>query len=254
MIDTHCHLTDPRLYDQLQAVLDRAHTAGVDGMITIGTGIADAELAIRLCREHPAVHCCIGIHPNYVHQADLPDVERLGALQRDPSVLGLGEMGLDYHYNFAPRDRQRLFFEAQLQLAADLNRAVVIHCRDAVDDTLAILAQFPTIRAVFHCFTGTSDEARRIVDRGFLLGFTGPVTFKKSDDLRQAVRQAPLEAILVETDAPYLSPEPVRKIKTNEPAFVMHTAATVASLKQVELPELEHQVLENVHRLFGRGF
>lgn len=252
MIDTHCHLTDPRLFGQLDEVIDRARAAGVERIITIGTDLDDARAAIALCQGRRNIYCCIGIHPNHSHQAQLEQVEHLRDLQRDPSVVALGEMGLDYHYDFAPRRRQQQFFEAQLQLASELKRAVVLHCREAVDDTLAMLGAFPEVPAVFHCFTGASSEARRILDRGYLLGFTGPVTFKKSDDLREAVRLTPLDRLLVETDAPYLSPEPLRKIKTNEPAFVMHTAQVVAALKQVEVAELGHHVLENAQRLFER--
>lgn len=253
MIDTHCHLTDPRLAEQLELVLEHARQSGVDTIITIGTGIDDARDAIALCHVHPELRCCIGIHPNESHHAQLSDVALLRELQSDPSVLGIGEIGLDYHYDFVPRDRQKRFFEAQLQLAADLNRSVALHCREAIDDALDILRQFSTVSAVFHSFTGTPDEARRIIDRGYFLGFTGPVTFKKSDQLRAAVTLTPLDRILVETDAPYLSPVPVRKIKTNEPAFVMHTAGVVASLKQVSLPELSAQVRSNVEHLFGRS-
>src|SRR5262249_48629724 len=158
--------------------------------------------------------CVVGIHPNYCHEIEFESIEQLRNLQTDPNVIALGEMGLDYHYNFADRARQKKFFEAQLQLAAALNRPVVIHCREAVDDTLATLRAFPSISAIFPCFTGSVDEARRILDAGYLLGFTGPITFKKSDDLREAVRITPHDRLLVETDAPYLSPEPMRKVKT----------------------------------------
>jgi TatD DNase family protein len=159
-------------------------------------------------------------------------------------------MGLDYHYDFADRARQQRFFEAQLSLAAELKRPVIIHCRDAVDDTLAILRGFPTVTAVFHCFTGTSEEASRIVDAGYLLGFTGAVTFKKSDDLREAVRRTPRDRLLVETDAPYLSPEPVRKQKVNEPAFVLHVAETIAQIWGVDVEEVDRATTANVERFF----
>src|SRR5690349_12617520 len=250
MIDSHCHLTDPRLFEQLDAVLSRAAAAGVTRMITVGTNPADDAAAIAVCRGRENVRCTVGVHPNYCHEVDFAEVPRLRELQRDPSVVALGEMGLDYHYDFADRARQRQFFEAQLQLAAELGRPVVIHCREAVDDTLAILRNFASVPAVFHCFTGTSGEATRIVDAGHLLGFTGVVTFKKNDDLRAAVRATPRDRLLVETDAPYLSPEPVRKQKTNEPAFVMHTAAVVAQEWGVSLQELDAITTANTLRFF----
>jgi TatD DNase family protein len=249
MIDSHCHLTDPRLAAQLPQVLQRAAEAGVHRMITIGTGLEDARAAIELCKKLDNVRCAVGIHPNYSADADVSHVEQLRALQGDPTVLAIGEMGLDYHYDRAPHDHQRRIFEAQLHLAAQVNKPVVVHCREAVDDTLAILrdAQVP---ALFHCFTGTADEAARVVDAGYFLGFTGPVTYKKNDELRSVVRNTPLDRLLVETDAPYLTPEPVRKIKTNEPAFVMHTARVVAEIKGIPLNELDRATTINVSRFF----
>jgi TatD DNase family protein len=250
MIDSHCHLTDPRLFEQFDGVLSRAAAAGVTRMITVGTHPADDAAAIAVCRGRENLRCTVGVHPNYCHEVDFAEVPRLRELQLDPSVVALGEMGLDYHHNFADRARQRQFFEAQMQLAAEVDRAVVIHCREAVDDTLALMRDFPSVPAVFHCFTGTSDEARRIIEAGHLLGFTGVVTFKKNDDLRAAVRLTPRDRLLVETDAPYLTPEPMRKQKTNEPSFVVHTAAVVAKEWGVSLEELDAITTQNTLRFF----
>jgi TatD DNase family protein len=251
MIDSHCHLTDPRLGSQLADVLERARAAGVGRMVTIGTDLADAEQAIALCRQHDNVRCAIGIHPNYTHEADLSDLPKLRELQSDPSVLALGEMGLDYHHKFSPRERQLAFFEPQLQMAKELGRPVVIHSREATDDTLAVMRQFPTVRAVFHCFTGTPGEARKILDAGYYLGFTGAATFKNADGVREAVALTPTDRLLVETDAPYLTPEPMRKQKTNEPALVVHVAAAVAKVKGLSVEEVDRLTTENVGRLFG---
>ncbi len=142
-------------------------------------------------------------------------------------------------------------FEAQIQLAKEVNKPIVIHCREAVDDTLAVLREFAGVPAVFHCFTGTTDEARRILDAGYLLGFTGPITFRKNDALRDVVKLTPTDRLLVETDAPYLSPEPVRKVKTNEPAFVTHTARMVAQIKQLAAEDVDRMTTENTCRFFG---
>ena len=251
MIDSHCHLTDPRLFEQLDQVLDRARASGVARIITIGTSILDAIAAIDACRSHPNVRCAIGIHPNYSHEAQPEDVEKLRELQRDPSVVALGEMGLDYFHHFADRQIQRKFFEAQLALATELNRPIVIHSREAIDDTLAILKHFPAVRAVFHSFTGTLDESARIIEAGYLLGFTGPITFKKNDALREVVKRTPHDRLLVETDAPYLTPEPMRKQKTNEPAMVVHTAKVVAEQWGVSVDEVDRVTTENVERFFG---
>ena len=253
MIDTHCHLTDDRLGSQLEGVLSRARAAGVNRFITIGTGLADDEAAITLCRGRDDVRCAIGVHPNYSHEAEVSDLPRLRDLQRDPSVVALGEMGLDYHHHFAPRAKQFQFFEPQLALAAELNRPVVIHCREATDDCLAVMRGFPTVRAVFHCFTGSPGEARQILDAGYLLGFTGAITFKKNDALREAVSLTPVDRLLVETDAPYLTPEPHRSQKTNEPAMVSYVAATVARVKELSLEEVDRLTTGNATRFFGWG-
>jgi TatD DNase family protein len=250
MIDSHCHLTDPRLGRQLDSVLERAGTAGVARMITIGTDIDDALKCVELCRAIPDVRCAVGIHPNHCHEVPPEDLPRLEHLQADPAVVALGEMGLDYHHRFAPRPRQHEFFQFQLQLAARLKRPIVIHCREAIDDCIAILRGFPTLEGVFHCFTGSPYEAKKILDAGYHVGFTGAVTFKKNDELRKACGLVPLDRLLVETDAPYLSPEPVRSEKTNEPSFVMHVARVVARVRGVSLEELDRLTTENVQRLF----
>jgi TatD DNase family protein len=230
-------------------VLLRASQAGVERMVTIATDVEDARAAIALCRRHPQIRCAIGIHPNYAHQQRIEDVQVLSELQSDAAVVALGEMGLDYFHRFCPVARQREFFIAQLALAEKLNRPVVIHSREAIDDTLAIMRDFPRVRAVFHSFTGSSQQARRVIEQGYLIGFTGPVTFKKNDALRAVVEACPVDRILVETDAPYLTPEPMRKQKTNEPSMVVHTARVVA-----ELHRLSYEAFRDVHRRTAEGF
>lgn len=234
-------------------MLARAAGAGVVRMVTIGTDLEDAMRCIELCRAIPNVRCAIGVHPNHCGQVPIEDLPRLRQLQSDPSVVALGEMGLDYHHHFAPVDRQRHVFEFQLELAAELNRPIVIHSREATDDTLAILRGFPRVPAVFHCFTGSVEEARKILDAGYLLGFTGAATFKKSDEIRQTIALAPMDRILVETDSPYLTPEPMRKQKTNEPALVVHVAATVAHMKRVSIEEIDQITSANAAAFYGWG-
>jgi TatD DNase family protein len=249
MIDTHCHLTDPRLGQQLDGVLQRAATAGVHRMITIGTGLEDSAEAAAVCRDRPSLRCAVGVHPNYSQDVTLDELPQLRGLAAHPSVVALGEMGLDYHYD-TPKAHQAAVFETQLQLAAELNKPVVIHCREAMDDCLAIMKQFPAIPADFHCFTGTPDEARRVLDAGYLIGLTGVVTFKNSPHLRDIARFIPADRLLVETDAPYLSPEPMRKQKVNEPAFVVHVAARIAQERNVSIEEIDRLTTENALRFF----
>jgi TatD DNase family protein len=253
MIDSHCHLTDPRLHEQLDAVLSRAADAGVTRMISIGTNVPDDRGVIELCRGRANLRCAIGVHPNYCHEAKIEDVAELRELQRDRSVVALGEMGLDYFHKFADRATQVRFFEAQLAVAQEQNRPVVIHSRESVDDSLAILRNVASVPAVFHCFTGTSAEAKRIIDAGYLLGFTGAVTFKKNDELREAARLAPRDRVIVETDAPYLTPEPMRKVKTNEPSFVVHVVTTIAQAWGVGVEEVDRITTANVEQFFGWG-
>lgn len=250
MIDTHCHLTDPRLFSQLEAVLARAATAGVHRLITIGTNLDDDQAVLAVCENRPNLRCAIGIHPNYVTPEARDRVSLLRGLLHHPAVVALGEMGLDYHYDDVPRDLQRDIFQAQLVIAQEAGLPVVIHSRESADDTLAILADFPAIPAVFHCFTGTAEEARRIADRGYCIGFTGPVTFKKNDELRAIAAAVPDDQILVETDAPYLSPEPLRKQKTCEPAFVIHTAAVIAQQRNMTIEAFDALTTANAARLF----
>lgn len=251
MIDTHCHLTEPRLREQIDDVLTRCTDAGVREMVTIATGIGDAHAAIELCAKYANIRCAIGVHPNHSHDVQPAQaIEKLRKLQENDSVVAIGEMGLDYHYGDQFYLEQELIFKEQMRLAREVNKPVVIHCRDAVDDTLEIMRDFADVPAVFHCFTGTREEATRIIDAGYLLGFTGVITFKKNDELREVVRQTPIDRILVETDAPYLTPEPVRKIKTNEPSFVVHTARAVAAIKGVSYEEVDRLTTENARRFY----
>ena len=252
MVDTHCHLTDPRLFSQLEEVVLRARSVGVARMITVGTDLGDARAAIDLCRGRAdAVRCSVGIHPNYSQEASVSDVARLRELQGEPCVVALGEMGLDYFHQFADRGHQRRIFEAQLALAGELGRSIVIHSREAIEDTLEVMRGFAPGRAVFHCFTGTAAAAERILAAGFWISFTGPVTYKKNDALRDVVRMVPMDRLMVETDAPYLSPEPMRGQKVNEPALVMHTARRVAEVKGISVEELDRITSGNATSFFG---
>lgn len=251
MIDSHCHLTYEQLSSQLDAVLARAQAVGVTRMITIGTSVADSRLGVALCQAREQIRSVVGIHPHHAAEATAADLAALEELQRQPVVLALGEMGLDYHYDFSPRDRQREVFLGQLELARRYHRPLVIHCREAIDDCLAILKDYPDLPALFHCFTGHFDEARRILDAGFLLGFTGVLTFKRSDELREVARMAPADRIVLETDSPYLAPEPLRRQKVNEPALIVHTARVLAQVRGTSVEEIDRVTSENVARFFG---
>ena len=222
----------------------------VTQMVTIGTTPDDGRAAISLCERYPQVRCAIGVHPNHSHEVGDEAIEELRQLAASPTVVALGEMGLDYFHQYADRKRQRRFFEAQLALAVELGKPVVIHSREAIDDSLAILRNFAGVRCVFHCFTGSIAECDAITATGHYVGFTGPITFKKNDLLRECVRRVPADRLLIETDAPYLSPEPVRSQKTNEPAFVAHTLAKVAEVRGILVREADALTAENTKRFY----
>jgi len=252
MVDSHCHLTDPRLFEQLSAVLERAAAAGVSNIVTIGTHPADWEAALAVTVGRPNIRCAVGAHPNHCHEIEFELLERLRQYVDSPAVAALGEMGLDYHHQFAGRELQAKYFQAQLELARNANLPVVIHCREAVDDCLSILAAFSGVRAVFHCFTGNQQEARRIWDAGYLTGFTGVLTFRNGQPLREIAAEAPADRILVETDAPYLTPEPMSRQKVNEPALVVYTATVLAAARKISLEQLDELTTKNAMR-FYRG-
>lgn len=251
MIDSHCHLTYEPLAGQLQDVLRRAGAAGVGGILTIGTTIDDSRAASTLAMTHDNVACAVGVHPSHAHEAPADVATALADLVGEPGVVAVGETGIDLYHDTTHVDRQRLVFIEQMRLAQQVGKPIVIHSRNAVDECLAVMADFPDVPAVFHCFTGTMSEADRVLDRGHYLGFTGPVTYKKSHELREIVRRVPADRLLVETDAPYLSPEPMRGKFPNEPAWVMHTAAAVAEVRGVAIEEIDRLTTANCRNLFG---
>jgi TatD DNase family protein len=242
MVDSHCHLDGERFVHDLEAVLDRAHAAGVERMLSIGTGDGPPgiECALEIAVKHATVFATVGVHP---HDADKYDGEvgkRLAILLSEPKVLALGEIGLDFHYEHSPRDVQKAAFIEQMQIAADARRPIIIHTREAWPDTFALLERYwrPTgLGGIMHCFSGGPGEAQRCLDLGFHLSFAGIVTFPKSLDIQAACHTCPDDRLLIETDAPFLAPVPFRG-KRNEPAYVAHTAAKVAELRGVDISEI----------------
>ena len=251
MIDTHCHLSYPPLFDRLDDVLAHARAVGVGHLITIGTRLADSLTCRDLAVKYAQISCAVGIHPHHAAETSIADLDQIIAMFADDHVCAAGEMGLDYHYDFSPREQQLTAFERQVAGAKAAGKPVVIHSRESIDDCLAILKSSGTSAGVFHCFTGQVDEARKILDAGFYLGFTGIITFKKSDDLREIVKMVPGDRLLIETDAPYLAPEPFRRQKTNEPSLIVHTFRKAAELRGVSQSDFTAQTSANAARLFG---
>ena len=235
MIDSHCHLDSAEYDADRDAVIERALAAGVDYMMAIGTGNGppDLEAGIRLAEKHPAFFATVGIHPHDAGKANAGDFKRISDLLAHPKVLAVGEIGLDYHYDFSPRDVQKSAFIQQMESAARAKKPIVIHTREAWDDTLTLIEQHWTphgIGGIMHCFSGGPEEARRALDLGFYLSFGGIVTFPKALAVQEAAKSTPGDRILLETDAPYLAPVPKRG-KRNEPSLMVHTARKVADLR-----------------------
>lgn len=254
LIDSHCHLTFPELRGPIGEVMARASEAGVERMISIGTDVADVAAALELAAAYPErVFVGAGFHP---HEADKVDVEDLGQmfeLWTHPKVVALGEMGLDYHYDFADRTKQREVFADQLARAIDFDKPIVIHCREALPDCVPILLGhgFANRRVVFHCFTGTAEEAAIIASHGWRISFTGIVTFPKSQWLQEIAKAYPADAIMVETDSPYLAPVPKRGKHPNEPSFVAHTARFLAELRGEDYGAFAVRAERNTCAFFG---
>jgi TatD DNase family protein len=248
LIDAHCHLD---MLEDADQALDRASKAGVGAVITIGVDLPTSEDAVRRANSDERIFATVGLHPHDARLQDEALWTRFDELLQDPRVVGVGEAGLDYHYDNSPREIQREVFARQIGLAHDTARTLVIHTREAWPDTFDLLEAAPKHpeRVVYHCFSGGPDEAQRAVEMGAWLSFSGVVTFKKADDLRAAAKVTPLERILVETDSPFLAPVPERG-KKNEPAFVAHTAAFLADLLGVPIEEFARVTRENTARAF----
>lgn len=245
MIDTHAHLT---ALDDADEAVARAVEAGVTRILTVGTDVADCRRALELAERHDGVFAILGIHPHEARTATTDDLAALRELLEHPKAVAVGETGLDWFRDYAPPDDQRRLFAAELELAADIGKPVVIHTRAADEDTLAALAGFAGT-VVLHCFS-SPHMLPTALERGWYVSFAGNATFPKAVDLRLAATQVPAERILAETDSPYLAPQPVRG-KRNEPANVVHTLAALAQARGEEPAELEAHIESNAAACFG---
>ncbi|GIU75239.1 MAG: hydrolase TatD [Bryobacteraceae bacterium] len=256
LIDTHCHL-DARAFDaDREAVIERARAAGVMRMVAIGTGDGppDLEAGIRLAERHAFLDATVGVHPHDASKAGEDTWAELAALMGHPKVVAVGEIGLDYHYNFSPPEVQRAVFIRQMELAREARLPIIIHTREAWQDTVELIRRHwpPELGGVFHCFSGGPREAEEALALGFHVSFSGIVTFPRAVDVQEAARLVPADRLLVETDAPYLAPVPYRG-KRNEPAWVVETARRVAALRGVDLEEIARLTADNWSRLCLQG-
>jgi TatD DNase family protein len=251
--DTHAHLDDEQFDASRADIIQRAWDAGVTAIVTVGTTADSSEINARLAQSFPSLFAAVGIQPNYAGQAAPDDWDRIVALAEAPRVVALGETGLDRYWNFAPFDVQQDFFDRHLRLAQTRDLPVVIHMRDCAQDVLQMLRearQRGPLRGVMHSFTGDADTARQCVEIGLYVSFAGMVTFKKSHALRDVARTIPGDRIVIETDSPYLAPEPKRGRQPNEPAWLVHTAARLAEVCGMDLASFADLTSANAATLF----
>ncbi|HEX5211381.1 MAG TPA: TatD family hydrolase [Pseudolabrys sp.] len=254
LVDSHCHLDFPDFAAELDAVVERARAAGIGRMVTISTRVKKHAQVLAIADKYPDIFCSVGTHPHNAQEEPDVDAKTLSALARHPKIVAIGEAGLDYHYDKSPRAMQAASFRQHIAAARETGLPLVIHSRECDADMAEILTEetgqgaFP---AVLHCFTGGRDLALRAIDLGLYVSFTGILTFKNSQNLRDIARELPPERVLVETDAPYLAPLPFRG-KRNEPSYVVETARVLADTRGVSADEIARQTTENFFRLFSK--
>ena len=245
-------MTFDDLARDIDGVLARSRQAGVTAWITVGTDPRENAKAIELAERFENMHAAVAIHPHDANNVTGDTIRDLRRLAQHEKVVAIGETGFDLHYDPSLYQEQRRTFAQHLKIAAELNLPVIIHCRKAFDATMDALEQFGSgVRKVlFHCFSGSAAQARIVLNHGFYISFTGVVTFKNAQKTRQAAEVVPLDRLMLETDCPYMSPEPMRKQKTNEPALMVHTAKFLAELKQVSLPEFAERTTATARNFF----
>ena len=250
LVDSHCHLDDEQFDADREQVIERARAAGVERMMAIGTGGGppDLQVGLRLARQYPFMYATVGVHPHDASKATAETWLQMEKLAADEKVLAVGEIGLDYHYDFSPRDVQAEVFVRQLKLAGGAGKPIVIHTREAWQETLRLLREHWTGGGIMHCFTGGPAEAREALELGFHLSFGGVLTFPKAEEVREAARLTPEDMLLVETDAPYLAPVP-RRGKRNEPAFMVETVRRLAEVRGVTAEQIAETTTCNFEHL-----
>lgn len=254
LVDTHAHLDQEEFASDRADVVARAAAAGVEHLIAVGVTAESSARCVDLAARFPAVFASVGVQPNYVTEALAEDWDRVVKLAAEPGVVALGETGLDRYWDHTPIDEQRDYFDRHMRLSQESGLPFIVHMRDCERDILEMLREERTrapLSGVMHSFTGDAAMAAECVELGLYISFAGMVTFKKSDGLRAVAATVPSERLLVETDSPYLSPEPVRKVRRNEPSHVVHTARCLADVRGVTLEELARQTTENANRLFA---
>jgi TatD DNase family protein len=249
LFDTHVHLLDEKFDEDRASLIQALPSLGLEGMIEVGTTVADSRKAAQLAADVDYIYSAVGIHPHEAKDVSADYLAQLEALAAQPKVVAIGEIGLDYHYDFSPRDVQQRVFSEQLALAGRTGLPVVIHMREATQDTLAILREHPGLKGVMHCFSGSAETAEILVDMGLCVSFTGSVTFKNARKTVEAASVVPLNRLMAETDCPYLSPEPVRG-RRNDPSNVRHVLQKLADIKGISFEDMCRINIENAKGLY----
>ena len=248
-IDTHAHINYEDYSDRINDVIKVATDNGVEKIISVGVDLLTSEESIKLAEKYSSVYATCGYHPHEANKAPKRYLYELEQFYAHPKVVAVGEIGLDYYYNFSePRDQKRVYHE-QLEMAYDIELPAVVHCRDSDDDVLSGIQKYSNSKGVIHCFSSNLNFANSILETGFYISFTGLITFVK--ELEEVVRDIPLEKMMVETDSPYLSPKPFRG-KQNEPANVVYVAKKIAELKEISLEKVADSTTETAHKLFTK--
>jgi TatD DNase family protein len=254
-LDSHAHLDDPDFDADRAEVIGRARAAGLRYLLAVGggTGPDNLRAPIALAESHDWIYATVGVHPHDAKHFTDHHAEQIGELAQHPRVIGIGEIGLDYHYDNSPREIQKLVLIRQMELAGQARRPIIIHCREAWPDLTEIIQthwKSSGLGGILHCFSGSRQDALKFLDWGFLVSFAGNLTYKKAEDLRGAAREIPIDRLLIETDCPYLAPVPYRG-KRNEPAFVIEVARTLAALRHLSDEDFGEIAVQNFERFFG---
>ena len=249
MIDTHCHLYDEKLYNDLDAILKNAHNANVKKMICIGDRIKTSQKSIELAKKYQNIFASVGVHPHEAKDVSINYLNKLEKFAQHKKVVAIGEIGLDYYYNFSDSKTQKLIFLEQLKLAKKLKLPTVVHSRNADDDLYDTIVKSQSKCGVIHCFASNLNFAKKIIDMGYLISFTGMITFVK--DLEEVIKNINLKHILIETDSPYLAPVPYRG-KKNQPAYVVEVAKKIAAIKEIDIQEVINVTTQNAYSLFTK--
>lgn len=251
-IDSHCHLDDEQYDDDREVLIQGLRAKGIEYVVNIGTNIASSETCVHMAQEHEVLYAAVGVHPHDAKELETASLEEIEKWVGSPKMVAIGEIGLDYHYDYSPRDIQKKWFAAQIDLAKKYGLPIIVHDREAHKDTYDIImaAQDGSLKGVIHSFSGSVEMAREYIKLGFYIGLGGPVTFKNAVMPKEVAKAIPLDRLLLETDGPYMSPTPLRG-KRNEPQNVQYVAEAIAALRDISVEEVMAQTTLNAKTLFG---